>query len=190
MPKPFRIGIDLDGVIIDHRPNKLRLAAGFGIPLEPWQANTNVMRNYVAGETYEAIQKPLYTHLTLEAPPVKDAVECLKNLPGEAYIISARDPSNQHFATEWLRARGLFEVIPPERVIFCHRGQEKAGHCDRLGLSAFLDDKLSYLEYLSPEMHRVLFDEDNVAHRLAVPAGLAVAKSWPEFAGLLQRQEK
>ncbi len=186
MPKPFRVGIDLDGVIIDHRPNKLRLAAEFGIPLEQWQANSNVMKHYVAAETYEAIQKPLYAHLTLEAPPVKDAVECLKNLPGEVYIISARDPSNQHFASEWLRERGLFRLIPPERVIFCHRGREKPVHCARLGISTFLDDKISYLEHLSPEMHRVLFDEDGVAGRLAVPAGLAVTRSWPEFARLLQ----
>jgi hypothetical protein len=189
MPLPFRVGIDLDGVIIDHRPNKLRLAAEFGIPLEPWQANTNVMKSIIGAETYEAIQLPLYSHLTLEAPAVAGAIECLERLPGEAYIVSARDPDNQRFAEEWLERHGVYRLIPRERVIFCSHGREKPVHCRRLGVAAFLDDKLSFLEYLSPDIRRVLFDEDGVAPKLSLPAGLAVARSWPEFAELLERQK-
>lgn len=178
---PLRIGIDFDGVIVDHRPHKLRLAAELGFALEPWQTNTNVMHDHMGEEAYRALQKPLYDELTVQAPAVRGALEAIAALPGEAYVVSARRPGNEASAQAWMRKNGLHEIIPPERVIFCPSGRDKRFHAERLGLSLFLDDKLAYLGHLPETMTRVLFDEDGIASRVPVPEAYRVAKDWREF---------
>jgi len=182
--QPLRIGLDFDGVIVDHRPHKLRLAGALGFALEPWQANTNVMRGYLSEDAYRSVQKPLYDELTVLAPPVAGALETLARLPGELYVISARRPGNEVSARAWMEKNGLHAFVPKERVIFCATGRDKRDHVERLGLSLFLDDKISYLGHLPETMTRVLFDEDGIAARVAVPPEFEVVKSWAEFAAL------
>lgn len=182
--QPLRIGIDFDGVIVDHRPHKLRLAANLGFTLEPWQTNTNVMHDYLSEDAYQSVQHPLYNELTVLAPAVAGALETLARLPGELYVISARRPENTVSAKSWMIKNGLHAIVPKERVIFCASGRDKRDHVERLGISLFLDDKLSYLGHLPETMRRALFDEDGIAGRLAVPPEYDVVKSWSEFAAL------
>jgi hypothetical protein len=184
MKSPLRIGIDFDGVIVDHRAHKLRLAGELGFALEGWQTNTNVMGDYLDEEAYRAVQKPLYDELTVQAPPVFGALETLANLPGELYVVSARRPENTISALAWMEKHGFHDIVPPERVIFCPRGRDKNEHCERLGISIFLDDKIKYLGHLNDTIRRVLFDEDGIAGRVAVPSEFEVVTSWREFAVL------
>jgi len=179
---PLRFGIDFDGVIVDHRAHKLRLAGELGVALEPWQANSNLMHEFMPDEeTYRKLQEPLYGAMTVEAPAIPGALEGLSRLPGEVFIISARRPVNEASARDWMRKNGLYQVVPPERVIFCEGGRDKRGHCERLGVSMFLDDKLSYLGHLPPTLKRVLFDDDGIAHRLEIPGDVRVARDWQAF---------
>lgn len=179
---PLRFGIDFDGVIVDHRPHKLRLAEALGVALEPWQTNSNLLHAYMPDEaTYRKLQEPLYGDMTVVAPAIAGALEGLARLPGEVYVISARRPGNEHSAREWMRKNGLYQIVPPERVIFCEGGRDKRGHCERLGVSMFLDDKLSYLGHLPDTLKRVLFDDDGIAHRLEVPGDVRVARDWQTF---------
>jgi len=184
MQAPLRIGIDFDGVIVDHRPHKLKLAGALGFSLEPWQTNTNVMQDYMSEDAYRSVQKPLYDELTVLAPAVAGALETLARLPGELYVVSARRPENTLSARAWMAKHGLHALVPPERVIFCASGRDKREHVERLGISLFLDDKISYLGHLPDSMRRVLFDEDGIAARLTVPPEFEVVKSWSEFAVL------
>ena len=184
MQAPLRIGIDFDGVIVDHRPHKLRLAGELGFALESWQTNTNVMHDYLSEEAYRSVQKPLYDELTVLAPPVSGALETLARLPGELYVISARRPESAASARAWMVKNGLHAIVPSERVIFCASGRDKREHCERLGISLFLDDKISYLGHLPTDIRRVLFDEDGIAGRVAVPPEFEVVRSWIEFATL------
>lgn len=178
---PIRFGIDFDGVIVDHRPHKLRLAGELGIALEPWQTNTNLLHAYMPSEeAYRKLQEPLYGAMTVDAPAVAGALEALARMPGEAYVISARRPGNEASALAWMAKNGLHDVIPRERVIFCESGRDKRVHCERLGISMFLDDKLSYLGHLPETLTRVLFDDDGIAHRLEVPADVRIARDWQE----------
>ncbi len=184
---PLRFGIDFDGVIVDHRPHKLRLAGEFGVALEPWQTNTNLLHAYMPDEaTYRKLQEPLYGHMTVAAPPIAGALEGLARLPGEVYVISARRPGNEVSALEWMAKNGLHDIVPRERVIFCESGRDKRAHCERLGISMFLDDKLSYLGHLPETLSRVLFDDDGIAHRLELPADVRVARDWQAFLALAE----
>jgi len=184
---PLRFGIDFDGVIVDHRPHKLRLAVELGVALEPWQTNSNLMHGFMPDEeTYRRLQAPLYGALTIEAPAVVGALEGLARLPGEVYVISARRSGNEVSALAWMAKNGLHDIIPRERVIFCENGRDKRGHCERLGVSMFLDDKLSYLGHLPETLSRVLFDDDGIAHRLELPADVRVARDWHAFLAIAQ----
>lgn len=182
---PLRFGIDFDGVIVDHRQHKLRLAGNLGVALEPWQTNSNLFRTHLPDEEiYRRVQEPLYGALTVAAPMVAGAFEGLAALPGEIYIISARRPGNEASAIEWMVRNGLHEIVPRERVIFCESGRDKRGHCERLGISMFLDDKLSYLGHLPETVSRVLFDEDRIARLLDLPADVRVAVNWKAFVAM------
>lgn len=180
--QPPRIGIDFDGVIADHHPHKLQLAKALGFELEPWQLNANLLREFLSEETYRKLQRSLYGEMTIDAPPVAGALETIARLPGEPYVLSARRPENESFPRLWMKRHHLDEIIPFERVIFCEEGKGKRAHCERLGLTMFLDDKLSYLEHLPTEMQRVLFDVDGIASRLPRTNDFFVATSWEEFA--------
>ncbi len=185
-----RIGIDFDGVIIDHRPHKLRLAEALGFVLEPWQTNANVMERHLEDDSYRSVQKSLYGELTVQAPPVKDALETLARLPAELYVISARRPENVASARSWMAKHRLHDIVPEDRVIFCSSGKDKREHVERLGISIFLDDKIAYLDFLPERVRRVLFDEDDVMARLAVPPQMETAASWPEFELLVSGGER
>ncbi len=181
----LRIGIDFDGVIANHHPHKARLAKALGFGLEPWQLNSNVLREFLSEEAYKALQREIYGELTLEAPPLADALEVISRLPGEPYVISARRPENESYPRLWMKRHRLDEVIPFERVIFCEEGRGKRAHCERLGISVFLDDKLSYLAHLPTGLRRVLFDVDGIATRIPLPPDLFVAASWKDFEKLV-----
>lgn len=190
MTPPVRIGIDLDGVIINHRQHKCDLAREFGVELEPWQANSNVMRKYIPEAHYDDLQDRLYGRMTVEAPPVEGALERLAQLPGEVFIVSARRPQTVRSAQEWLSRNRLYDIIHAERIFFCGSDADKRGYCDRLGINVFLDDKVKVLEYLPKVASRVLFDEDGIAERLQVQDWLRVATNWEQFLHLLGQEYK
>lgn len=181
------IGIDLDGVIIDHHENKIALARDFGFELLRWQTNTNVMRKFIPQDIYEKLQAPLYTTWTLKAPPVAGAIRGLKTLNKDTYIISARDKDFIPHAEEWLRKNGVFEIIPKEKIIFCASGAEKAPLCEKLNITCFLDDKLSFLNFLPKLTKKVLFDEDDIAEKINLSPTHLRARSWQESVKTLNR---
>lgn len=185
MELPVRIGLDLDGVIIDHHDSKCRLAADFGLALEPWQTNTNVIKEFMPLEAYRALQDRLYTSLTPTAPPVRRALETLAALPAEFYIVSARTPVSIRFAQDWLGQHRLYDLIPAERVFFCGTAEDKRVYCERLGLHAFMDDKLSVLQLLPRHVHRILFDEDKIHERLNLGEAVHVAETWDDFRAMI-----
>lgn len=188
MHRNFRIGIDLDGVVIDHRHHKCRLAREHGHELDLWQANSNVMKQFLPAEVYEAIQSSLYSHLTPAAPPVDGALEYLPRIQGEVYIISARRAETIRYAQEWLLKHRVYDSVPADRIFFCGSGAEKRGYCERLGISCYLDDRLNVLEQLPEHTRKVLFDPDGVAGKIRPSADICVAEGWPQFTSIISEK--
>ncbi|MEK9151778.1 MAG: hypothetical protein AAB692_00230 [Patescibacteria group bacterium] len=181
MDKNVRVGIDLDGVIIDHRGHKCALARTHGCLLEPWQANSNVMRGHVTEEIYRSIQEPLYCEWTLKAPAVEGALKELARLKDRAFIVSARHTASIRFAQDWLLANGVYDLVPAERIFFCGGDAEKRGYCEKLGIGVFLDDKISVLDALPYPIKKVLFDQDGVAGKISVAEHIDVVRDWKSF---------
>lgn len=180
MWNPRRIGIDLDGVLIDHREHKRKLAGEYGIALENWQTNANVIRQHVPPEMLRALQTELYGPMTREAPPAAKALQHLSELKAEIFIMSARRVDTIRHAQDWLVKHRVYDVVPAERIFFC-TDDEKRGYCERLGIDMFIDDKVNVLELLGAKTKRVLFDEDGVAKRINVEDRFTVATTWEEF---------
>lgn len=179
--KSARIGLDLDGVIIDHTANKLRLARERGFELEPWQTNANLMGQFLPTEEYDEIKREAYAQLTASAEPVPGALEAIAELTGELFIVSARRADSVRHAQDWLDRHRLYDYIPAERIFFCADESEKKTHCHRLGLHFYLDDKIQVLNQLPFSVQRTLFDHHAVAERLSVPEEIRVAADWSGF---------
>jgi hypothetical protein len=182
---PQRIGIDLDGVLIDHTANKLAVAERLGYALEPWQTNSNLLRTSLSQEHYAALLEDVYTKMTASAPPVDGALEHLAALPGELYLVSARRLKSVRYAQQWLMRHGVFDIIPAERIFFCESKKDKRPICDRLGIKTFVDDQLEVLELLSPRMKRVLLDAHGISSRLNIEEGYYVAPDWSGVRNLI-----
>lgn len=176
------IGIDLDGVIIDHKPAKLRLAADFGFALEPWQTNTNLMKNFLPVGQYRELQSVLYDETTDCAPTVAGARECLLaaiSFGFEPHLISRRNRDSVQIVEGWLKRRGFEDVFNVDHVHFCQSDGEKAEICSRLSVVSFVDDKLSVLLGLSSSVRRILFAPDGAADRISPPSDIVLAQDWP-----------
>jgi beta-phosphoglucomutase-like phosphatase (HAD superfamily) len=185
MPTFTRIGLDLDGVIIDHTANKLRLAAEHGLTLEPWQTNTNVMGDYVNPDDYLSIRDQAYQAATLEATPVAGALEAIASLQAELFIISARRLASVRYAQSWLDQHRVYDHIPAERIYFCSDESEKRQHCQRLGIQAYLDDKVKVLQQLPLTVRRTLLDSHDLASRLKTHEEIKIVPDWTAFLQLI-----
>lgn len=181
MDRKLRVGLDLDGVLIDHHGHKCQLARERGIELERWQCNSNLMRDFVPDRVYRDIRDSLYARLTTEAPAVEGALEYLPLLNAELYIISARRPENVRYAQDWLLRHGVYDAVAADHIFFCGSGSEKPGICRRLGVNLYLDDRLNVLEMLPEEMRKVLFDPDRIAGRIGPPEAVRVVNDWLQF---------
>lgn len=180
------IGLDFDGVIIDHHENKMRLAGALGYKLERRQTNTNLMRQFLPPAKAQELKESLYTVSTPSAPPVAGVFEAMAKLPKETYIISARTKGSVKFAEKWMAKYKLFDLIPQERIIFCRNGAAKGPWCERLKITHFLDDKFSFLKYLPLKTKKILFDEDSVAAEINVSSEIQVVGTWGEFLSLIR----
>ncbi len=182
----MRIGLDFDGVLVDHGEHKTRLAAARGFGLERWQTNTNVMKKFLPPEDYSEIKEVVYTLLTPDAPPTVGMLDHLADLDGELYLISARRASSIRFAQDWMQAHRIYDHIPAERVHFCPSSSEKHKFVSRLGLNVYLDDKVSVLESLPFQTRKFLFDPDGIAERVELQPDIEVVHGWRDFAKKLE----
>lgn len=190
MQKELRIGIDLDGVIIDHTVQKLALARELGFVLEPWQTNTNLMSKFVPAEQYQAMKEALYMRMMDDTPAVKGALDFLEALPGELFIVSARKAESIRFVQDWMMRHGLYGLIPADRIFFCNNKYEKRGHCERLGIDAFVDDQVKVLHNLPSSVRCILYDEHRIADKVALEQRVEVAGSWKDFHTIVRRLAK
>lgn len=123
-------------------------------------------------------------------PPMEGAFEVIREITervdGRTWLLSKCGPNVQRRSLRWLRHHRFHERtgLRPDHVIFCRRRPDKAPHCKRLGLGAFVDDR--------PDIHRHL--ESIVPLRILYgpqkpgkhpPAGVLPALNWEEVRAIL-----
>jgi hypothetical protein len=88
----------------------------------------------------------------LQTPPMDGAFEAVRQLvevfERRVWLISKCFPRVQDRTKRWLDHHGFYDKtgVRRDRLIFCLERPQKAGHCERLGIGYFIDDRLDVLE--------------------------------------------
>jgi hypothetical protein len=127
----------------------------------------------------------------LSTPAVPGALEALSQLVRErfgekVFLVSKCGPRVQEKTLRWLERRCFHQVtgIDPRNVRFCRQRSEKAGICEELGITHFVDDRLEILGSLGSAVRiRYLFQaRADEVKRFRQFVGLVTAVgSWQEI---------
>lgn len=158
-----------------HPSRKPRLGIDIGrvlmAPVQGGRADTSFLK----GTFEDAMRTPSSPH----------ALECIGRLierfgPSHVHLVSKAGPGVQNKTWHWLRHNDLYGRIglEPSRVWFCLERHHKRAHCERLGITHFVDDRLDVLKHLRglvPNLY--LFGEQRRA--LRVPPWVRPVLDWP-----------
>lgn len=159
------VGLDLDGVIIDHTANKIRLAAQYGYVLTPLETHAERMGDMLPEEVYRSIKSELYNQTDgADASPLMTGaytgLATLKENGIPFYLISLQQ--NPMFAQHLVEIHGLWgNYFTPENIYFARNGHQKSRIASDLGVTHFVDDEVNILELMETVSRRVLFDAFN-----------------------------
>ena len=156
------MGFDMDGVIINHVPNKIALAERYDVHLGPEEVHSEVLPGKLTPADYRALQDELYSdsELALSAPLMTGAFAVLRemkirNVPF-VLISRRREPM---IATELLRRRDLWgDIFTEQNSFFVGTPEEKNVASVREGVTHFFDDERKVLRAIPDVGHRFLFD--------------------------------
>ena len=181
------VGFDLDGVIIDHTQNKIRIASRYGITLRPEETHAEVMAQHFTPEIYQEIKAQLYnsTPEALDAPLMEGAYDTLARLreDGVPYFLVSMQKNPMH-ASHLLLERGLWgNVFTPENTFFAKNKEEKHEIARGLGVTHFIDDEPSVLACMTTIPNRILFDARSL---FPDTKGVLRVKNWSEVSTILR----
>lgn len=130
--RPYAIGIDVGGVIID-RSNDNSDTSFF---------SDNYLNTTAVPGAIEAIGKIVQARF-------KD----------RAYIVSKCGRKTEAKTKEWLKHHKVYEItgIKPENTFFCRKREEKAPFCKTVGITHFVDDRMSVLRHMDTVPYKYLF---------------------------------
>ncbi len=189
MAKSMKIGLDLDGVIIDHTSSRIKKAGELGYDLKPEETPTHIIKKLLSPEHYKEQQNYVYGPASLSAPVMDGASEHIKKLASENefFIISRRNiyDGGDKLGLSWLEDSGFFEFVPKENIFFVPHDEKGAKNvmAKRLGIEIYLDDQMKILEEIPDVKTRVLFDQHNVS---SPPPPYAKVTSWTEFSDFVK----
>lgn len=180
------VGFDLDGVIIDHTQNKMRVAARYGVTLTPDQIHPELMRELFSPDIYKEIQGQLYdsTGDALSSPLMEGAYDGLATLRehGIPYFLISRQKEPKT-ALHLIERKGLWgEYFTPENTFFVASPEEKNELASMLGITHYIDDEPRVLDVMTAVPHRILFDQRAL---FVDRKEFLHVKNWVEVARLL-----
>lgn len=179
----YRLGIDLDGVVIDHSKQFMDVCSAFGFPLKSWQVNTNMLNKFLSPDTNTVIQHIVYAKRRSRALEMQDSVETIGLLRNHLDIVSVQKrPEAEKKLWKWLKKFGVLNSIA-KKHIHLWRSREKKLHCiHALKPDFFIDDGLEILEHLPRQTIPILFDPWGInKYFYKNRKGIFVIKTWKEI---------
>ena len=154
----LRIGVDMGGVIT----RLLHTVADEDTAISDWRSPEQA--------------------LALQVPGAIAGVRQLVELAnGGVWIVSKAGPKVEDWSREWLHTVGFFgsSGLWPSNLRFCRQREDKAGICQELQLTHFIDDRVHVMQILRNVVpHLILFNPSDDDRR-GTPWATAV-KDWPE----------
>lgn len=184
------IGLDLDGVIIDHTKTKLYLAAKLGWELKPEQTPSEVIKKIIPPLPLRKLKRSLYddpkiAFLSPLMPDVKAMLTKIKEMKVFYVLISRRQRPTTAIAL--LELRGLWpRFFNMRNTFFVQEDKDKNIKAARLGVTHYVDDKVEVLETLIDVKNKFLFDKFNIFK--GIDSYIRI-KSWPELIKNFQQND-
>jgi len=182
----LRIGLDLDGVIIDHTRNKIKVAKRLGFDIRPQETVSEILENLMPSDTYRELQHCIYDEMSMTAKPVVYAIPTIRRISqlGHTLFIISRRHKRANDALKWLKIHGVLPFIPKRNIAFVSQDKDKVLFVRKFAVDIFLDDKVGNLSYVKKATYPVLFNDlkADINHD-----GYTEVRSWPEFRQLVER---
>ena len=182
--KNNKIGIDLDGVIIDHTQNKIKAAMELGFSVTAKETTSSkFLKVKMPAEAYRELQRKTYDEMSPTAPPIPGALKSIKELHNrgfEMFIVSRRKIPGP--AVDWLQRYGVLDIIPKEKIFFVKEDHQKEKMAQKLKLDILLDDQCKVLKELKSVKHIIFFNFHEVDNE-----GFCEVKSWEKFLKLVNK---
>lgn len=156
----MNIGLDLDGVIVDHTENIRRVARELGFDASGKYSSIHTLKKIMPEDLHYDLKKAIYGKMSLKAKPMAYAKNSIEKLSASGHtlsIVSRRD-HDKDYALSWLKVQGILEHIPERRIIFVGDDKYKAVEAKRLKSDIFLDDKIEVLFFIKSVAYPVLFN--------------------------------
>lgn len=175
------IGLDGDGVIIDHTENKIKAAKLLGISLAVSDTPADILGNKLDSLSYKEVKKMIYDdpRFLFNAPTMlgaEDALRLFQDIGQDYYLISRQ--KNPGIARENLEVRGLWNnYFDHSNTFFVENSAAKNQKVQELGIKCYLDDQPSVLMELDIPQ-RYLFDP---LDRYPREQWYKKVESWSEF---------
>ncbi len=183
--KNLIVGLDLDGVILDHAQNRILAAKERGITLRPEDATSDGMKKVFSPEQYKEIQLALYhaPPLALSVPLIsgaKEGIAFLREAGIPFHLISRRKTDD--IPIRLLEQCGLWPAFFNKKNTFLVKEKiDKNVRAEALGVNVYLDDEEGVLTALSSVKHKFLLDPFKTHD--SAGKGYALVSSWGEFLG-------
>ena len=178
------IGLDLDGVIVDHSGLKIEMAKARGKEITPGQTPSEIMKTLFPIEVWREIQNELYGNLeiSLRAPLMAGAAEGLRAIKesGNKYYLITRRKSMDMIRSV-LMDKGLWDsYFNEDNVCMAATPEDKDLESKARGITHFADDEQKILKALNSVGNKVLFDPYNVFK----DGEYKTVSSWPKLIDL------
>lgn len=156
------VGFDMDGVIVDHTPNKIALARRYGVALTLPDTHSEQLPKIMPRSVYIDFQNELYgdSEFAFSAPLMEGAEATLRMLADHrirfVLISRRRQPKN---AIALLTRRGLWGTyFTSQNAFFVGSPEEKNAIAVREEVTHFFDDERKVLRVMPDVDRRFLFD--------------------------------
>lgn len=185
--KKINIGLDLNGVIIDHTQNRIKAGASLGFELSEEDTQSEALKVILTADKYKELKKIVFDNMAQDSIPMVSAIETIKKLSEKynPFIISQQDKEGSKITLSWLEKYNIFNIIPKENVIFVEKAADKNIWCEKLNIKTYLDDKISVLNLLSYPKNKVFFNSFKVLNN----SSYIEINSWEEYPALLEKLE-
>lgn len=180
------IGLDCDGVVIDHTANKIKAARLLGLEVALEDTPSDLMSNRVDSLSWKTIKRMIYDdpQFLFSAPIMPGAEEALKlfQATGQDYFLISRQ-KNPVLALESLKVHGLWDrYLNASNTFFVEDSLAKNQKVQELGINIYLDDQPSVLVEIDVPT-RLLFDPFWVYPK---EPWYERVKTWPEFVDIIR----
>ncbi|MDP3954029.1 MAG: hypothetical protein Q8Q06_01250 [bacterium] len=182
------LGFDLDGVILDHTKNKVRLASKLGIKISADKTPSEIIKKHLPDKIYHNFQEILYDDPVISRsspvmPGLKNTLAKIKASGLNFFLISRR--RNPDKTVNLMKYHKIWpEYFNEKNTFFVDNKEDKDIRAKKLGITHYIDDEITVLNLLVSVQNKFLFDNLNVFKN---SENYTRIRSWAEFNKILNK---